>query len=262
MPTDRVHGTPVDKRDTVSRILAALHRRIVGGKLKAGTPLPPERELAAELEVSRFSLREALRVAESQGLVEISRGKRTRVVVDSAASVVAAMDLTLRRGIASPLQLTEARLVVEVEVARRAAERMTPDLLAALQQTIDRYEQAAAGDVEIRVSQDLEFHQLLARASGNPVFEMILATLGRLIVTSQRQTDPQAGQGTADTHRSILRAVAAGDAVAFPLYWMAATSVRTHAEAMTVPPTWFPENPTFRNYLLQLNLGDKSKGAE
>ena len=160
MPTDRIHGTPIDKRDTVSRILAALHRRIVGGKLKAGTPLPAERELAAELEVSRFSLREALRVAESQGLVEISRGKRTRVVVDSASSVVAAMDLTLRRGIASPLQLTEARLVVEVEVARRAAERMTPDLLAALQQTIDRYEQAAAGDVEIRVSQDLEFHQL------------------------------------------------------------------------------------------------------
>ena len=60
---------------------------------------------------------------------------------------------------------------------------MTPDLLAALQQTIDRYEQAA-GDVEIRVSQDMEFHQLLARASGNPVFEMILSTLGRLILTS------------------------------------------------------------------------------
>ena len=221
MPTDRIHATPIDKRDTVSRILAALHRRIVGGKLKAGTPLPPERELAAELGVSRFSLREGLRVAESQGLVEISRGKRTRVVVDSASSVVAAMDLTLRRGIASPLQLTEARLVVEVEVARLAAERMTPDLLAALQQTIDRYEQAA-GDVETRVSQDLEFHQLLARASGNPVFEMILSTLGRLILTSQRQTDPQAGHGTLDAHRKILRAVAAGDASA------AAKEMRAH----------------------------------
>ena len=43
----------------MSRILAPLHRRIVDGKLKAGTALPPERELAAELEVSRFSLREA-----------------------------------------------------------------------------------------------------------------------------------------------------------------------------------------------------------
>ena len=51
-------------------------------------------------------------------------------------------------------------------------------------------------------------------------------------------------------------------AVAFPLYWVAATSVKTHAEAMSVPPTWFPENPTFRNYLLQLNLGDRSEGAE
>ena len=225
MPTDRIHGTRVDKRDTVSQVLAALHRRIVGGQLKAGTALPPERELAAELGVSRFSLREALRVAESQGLVEISRGKRTRVVVDSASSVVAAMDLTLRRGIASPLQLTEARLVVEVAVARRAAERMTPELLAALQQTIDRYEQAA-GDVEVRVSQDLEFHQLLARASGNPVFEMILATLGRLIVMSLRRTDPHAAHGTPDTHQRILRAVAAGDASA------AAQEMRAHLESV------------------------------
>ena len=80
-------------------------------------------------------------MAESQGLVEISRGKRTRVVVDSASSVVAAMDLTLRRGSTSLLQLTEGRLVVEVEIARLAVERLTPDLLAALQQTIDRYEQ-------------------------------------------------------------------------------------------------------------------------
>ena len=51
-------------------------------------------------------------------------------------------------------------------------------------------------------------------------------------------------------------------AVAFPLYWVAATSLKTHAEAMSVPPTWFPEIPTFRNYLLQLNLGDRSEGAE
>ncbi len=225
MPTDRTHATLIDKRDTVPRILAALHRRIVGGKLKAGTPLPPERELAAELGVSRFSLREALRVAESQGLVEISRGRRTRVVVDSASSVVAAMDLTLRRGNASLLQLTEARLIVEVEVARLAAERMTPDLLAALQQTIDRYEQAA-GDTEVRVSQDMEFHLLLARASGNPVFEMILSTLGRLILTSQRQTIPHAAHGTLDNHRRILRAVAAGDASA------AANEMRAHLKGI------------------------------
>ena len=69
--------------------------------------------------MSRFSLREALRVAESQGLVEISRGKRTRVVVDSASSVVAAMALTLRRGIASPLQeMLGLDVPVHVQYAR------------------------------------------------------------------------------------------------------------------------------------------------
>ena len=210
--------------DTVSHVLADLHRRIVDGNLEAGTALPAERELAAELEVSRFNLREALRVAESQGLVEISRGKRTRVAADSATSAVAAMDLALRRGITSLLQLTEARLVVEVEVARLAAGRVTPDLLAALQQANDGYAEAA--DKEIRVRQDMEFHQLLARASGNPVFEMILSTLGRLIMESQRQTDPAVVQGTADAHQRILHAVAAGDASA------AAQEMRAHLESV------------------------------
>ena len=210
--------------DTVSHILGDLHRRIVGGQLKVGTALPAERELAAELGVSRFSLREALRVAESQGLVEISRGKRTRVVVDSASSAVAAMDLTLQRGIASLLQLTEARLVVEVEVARLAAEHTTPELVAALQNAIAGYEQA--GSKELRVRQDMEFHQLLARASGNPVFEMILSTLGRLIMESQRQTDPAVVHGTVDAHQKILHAVAAGDAPA------AAKEMRAHLESV------------------------------
>ena len=210
--------------DTVSHVLADLHRRIVDGNLEAGTALPAERELAAELEVSRFSLREALRVAESQGLVEISRGKRTRVAADSATSAVAAMDLALRRGITSLLQLTEARLVVEVEVARLAGGRMTPDLEAALQQANDGYAEAA--NKEIRVRQDMEFHQLLARASGNPVFEMILSTLGRLIMESQRQTDPAVVQGTADAHQRILHAVAACDAPA------AAQEMRAHLESV------------------------------
>ena len=163
-------------------------------------------------------------MAESQRLVEISRGKRTRVVTDSATSAVAAMDLALRRGITSLLQLTEARLVVEVEVARLAGGRMTPDLEAALQQANDGYAEAA--NKEIRVRQDMEFHQLLARASGNPVFEMILSTLGRLIMESQRQTDPGVVHGTTDQHQRILHAVSAGDAST------AAQEMRAHLESV------------------------------
>ena len=75
-----------------------------------------------------------------------------------------------------------------------------------------------AGDVEIRVSQDMEFHQLLARASGNPVFEMILSTLGRYGSACRART--------LDAHRKILRAVAAGAASA------AAKEMRGHLESV------------------------------
>ena len=76
-----------------------------------------------------------------------------------------------------------------------------------------------AGDVEIRVSQDMEFHQLLARASGNPVFEMILSTLGGANGSACRAR-------TLDAHRKILRAVAAGAASA------AAKEMRVHLESV------------------------------
>ena len=51
-------------------------------------------------------------------------------------------------------------------------------------------------------------------------------------------------------------------AVVLPLFWVSATSFKSYAEAQAVPPTLFPESPTFRNYLLQLNLGDRSEGQE
>ena len=229
--SDGINGTPIDRRSTVSRILANLHDRIVGGNMKPGSPLPAERELAAELGVSRFSLREALRVAESQGLVKISHGKRTQVATETASSVAAAWRIALRRGAASPVLLTEARLAVEVEIARLAAERATPDMLAALQETIDRHEQAAPGDAETRVAYDVEFHRLLACATGNPVFEMMLSPLVALLEASLRLTNfywEELRQTNFQhvPHRRVLRAVAAGDASA------AAKEMRAHLESV------------------------------
>jgi len=229
--SDRINGTPIDRSSTVSRILANLHDRIVGGNMKPGSPLPAERELAAELGVSRFSLREALRVAESQGLVKISHGKRTQVATETASSVAAAWRIALRRGAASPVLLTEARLAVEVEIARLAAERATPDMLAALQETIDRHEQAAPGDAETRVAYDVEFHRLLACATGNPVFEMMLSPLVALLEASLRLTNfywEELRQTNFQhvPHRRVLRAVAARDASA------AANEMRAHLESV------------------------------
>ena len=120
-------------------------------------------------------------------------------------------------------------MAVEVEIARLAAERATPDMVAALQQTIDRQEQATLDDAETHITYDLEFHLLLARATGNPVFEMMLSPLVNLLEASLRLTNFYwaALRQTSFQHvphRRVLRAVAAGDASA------AAKEMRAHLE--------------------------------
>ena len=67
---------PIKDTKKTEKIIAALKAHVVQGNLKTGTEFPSEKELALQLGVSRFSLREALRVAEAQGLIEISRGRR------------------------------------------------------------------------------------------------------------------------------------------------------------------------------------------
>ena len=66
---------PVPNGDKIEQIITVLQNYIIDGNLKAGDRIPPERQLASQLGVSRFSLREALRVAQTQGLIEISRGR-------------------------------------------------------------------------------------------------------------------------------------------------------------------------------------------
>ena len=62
--------------DKVEFAVEALHKFIVEGNIEPGTDLPPENEMAKQIGVSKFSMREALRVAQSQGLIEISQGTR------------------------------------------------------------------------------------------------------------------------------------------------------------------------------------------
>jgi DNA-binding FadR family transcriptional regulator len=74
---------PIKARDKIEQIVEILKNLIIEEKLSPGSVLPSERELAAQLHVSRYSLREALRAAQAQGLIELNQGKRPRVTLPS-----------------------------------------------------------------------------------------------------------------------------------------------------------------------------------
>ena len=198
--------SPIQRGDTVQQIVIALKELIIGGDLEPGTPLPSERELSERLEVSRFSLREALRVAQAQGLIEIRQGRRPRVAGPSAAPAAEVIALSLKRSRNTLLDLIVARQGLETQMARVAAQTISNQDLESLEQTIRSIE-SNPSDPGNCVEQDLVFHEILVKATNNPVFNIMLAPLTELLRRSREQTIRRGIDRVIIGHREILAAL-------------------------------------------------------
>jgi GntR family transcriptional regulator, transcriptional repressor for pyruvate dehydrogenase complex len=199
---------PISESNKIEKIIAALTSHIVGGKLKSGTELPSEKELALKLGVSRFSLREALRVAEAQGLIEISRGRKAKVAQPNAQAAAAIISLSIRRSRNTLLDLAEARHVLETHIARVAAKKITIASIKALERTVQLIAENPK-NLDLCLAQDIEFHEILVRATGNTVFEIMLAPLAELLRESRRRTMSADIQSVIDEHEKIVEALRA-----------------------------------------------------
>lgn len=197
-------ANPVDK---VEQVVRALHEYIVEGGLEPGTPLPSESEMVKQIGVSKFSMREALRVAQAQGLVEISQGKRTRVADVSVKPATGIMNLLMKRSKCLLLELTEARRSIEFSMIELAVERRTEEHIELMAQTISDME-ANQEDLPYSVEKDIQFHGILAQATGNRVFELIHESLMGLLSESRKETLRVSGVGKAVAeHKKILAAL-------------------------------------------------------
>lgn len=214
---------PIGNIDKLQQIIATLHKFIIDGNLQYGTELPSEKDLATALHVSRFSLREALRIAQVQGLIEISRGRKPRVAEPSAVAAAQMISLTLRRSQRTLLDLASVRLVLETYVAAEAAARVSDDDIDRLQKTVDIIT-AEAGNADICVAQDIEFHSILVKAAGNIVLEIMLAPLAQLLRETRRENIQYGVDPILQGHVAVLDAVRKHDSAA------AAAAMRTHLE--------------------------------
>jgi DNA-binding FadR family transcriptional regulator len=170
---------PVKRRRAFEDIIFQIENAIYEGRLTVGDRLPPERELAEIFQVSRASVREALRVLEAFGVLTARRGTGA----DSGSIVSAENDSPLSGLLqlyASLLQmpltdLLEVREALEMLTARRAAERASDEDVERLRAILDAMR--AAKDPEDFLTADTEFHLLLARSSGNSVAPLIMGAL-------------------------------------------------------------------------------------
>jgi GntR family transcriptional repressor for pyruvate dehydrogenase complex len=193
--------------DKVEQAVEALHEFIIQGDLAPGTELPPESEMAKQLGVSKFSMREALRVAQAQGLVEIVQGRRTTVAEVSVEPAAGIMNLIFRRSENALLDLTEARKCLECSIVRFAAVRAKNEHIQAMQATIQALREHQ-DDMEFCIDKDIEFHNVLLKASNNKVFEIMLAPLTELLKRSRLETLSMSGIAKAvDEHTAVLQAL-------------------------------------------------------
>jgi GntR family transcriptional regulator, transcriptional repressor for pyruvate dehydrogenase complex len=170
---------PVKRRRAFEEIVVQIENAIHEGRLTVGDRLPPERELAEIFQVSRASVREALRVLEAFGVLSARRGTGA-----DSGSILSAQNESPLSGLlrlyASLLQmpledLLEVREALETLTARRAAERATPEDLERLRSIVESMNNT--GKPEEFLTLDTEFHVALARASGNSVAPLIMGAL-------------------------------------------------------------------------------------
>ena|SRR5882757_65203 len=173
---------PVRLPKAADIVAGALRAKIVTGELQADDPLPPEEQLMSEMRVARTTIREALRVLESEGLVVIRRGAGggARVRLPSGATVARYIGLLLQYEGATVSDVHRARTMLEAPAAGLLAENATPEALAALREALD--DEAAGLDDPLRASRAQgHFHQRVVELTGCRTYMALSAVASRII---------------------------------------------------------------------------------
>lgn len=157
---------PVRKIIVVDATIDGLRKFIAERGLRPGDRLPPERDLATALSVSRNSLREALKSLSVQGVLDIRHGSGIYVREQSLEPFVASMVGLLSAERALFVELIEARQTVDAVLVGLAAERATPDDLVAIAAFLER--EGNPSEAQMRVF-EVEFEKLLGRAAHNRI---------------------------------------------------------------------------------------------
>lgn len=176
---------PVKRLNVGDNIVNQIKNLFLSGKLKAGDRLPPEREMMDLFQVGRTSLREALKVLESLGLIERSQ-KGTFISSNFNDSFTESLVYQFYFSDAEWEDIFEARWILEKELAFLAANRATTEELMEIQQTIEEMEAAIVeNNQQNYVNANMLFHEKIAAASHNVVMIDMYKSISNLVLNIQ-----------------------------------------------------------------------------
>jgi GntR family transcriptional repressor for pyruvate dehydrogenase complex len=209
--TDRARPwrSPPGRTALVDHVVEEVRQAIVRGDYPVGGELPAAEKLAIGFGVSMTVIREAMRVLRSQGLVEVFQGKRPLVAATDSTATVSMLGQSLGRA-GRMEDLMQVRWVLEVAIAAIAAEKATPEHLVRLAATVDEMRDGTT--VDRQVDADVQFHRVLAEATGNPLFPILLQSLEALLREFRRQAIEVRGvRSGIKEHAAVLEAVRSRD---------------------------------------------------
>lgn len=174
-------------REITPRLIARFKELISDGTFSPGQKLPGERDLAKTFEVSRASLRPALKTLEIMGVVRQRVGDGTYLTKDPLDILSEPLDFLVLVDDISYEELLETRLIVEPQLAALAAERATEEGLDPLRKAVEGMREAV-GDTEAIFREDVAFHAGIYKAAGNRLCERFFGVLHRAYLQSIRRT--------------------------------------------------------------------------
>jgi GntR family transcriptional repressor for pyruvate dehydrogenase complex len=207
------------RRNVTSSTSESVYRKmldsICAGEWPVGSSIPSERTLIDQFGVSRISIREAVSMLRGLGVVDVSHGRRTRVrkidtkILDQLLPMMLALD-----GQRTFQQIFDVRIALESRTAFLAASSRSDTQLEKIYKLAKKFRRQTMTASASALKTDLEFHLMIAEATGNPLFSVLLAAIARLVVFGQSESckdDPERRRRAVRAHSAIAEAIADRD---------------------------------------------------
>lgn len=207
--------TPIQRESVAEMVVRRILDMVKAGVLKAGDALPPERDLALSLDVSRPSVREAMRGLAVLGVVKSRQGGGAYISDLGPDALLGPIQFYLSLESMNIRELYDARSLIESDVARRAAVNITDADLARLE-TVLAIQHDTIGDPLAFRKSDFEFHEIIWIGSGNAFLKRIGESLNVLGLEFRKRASERPGvlEQSLQDHRRLLDALKARDPAA------------------------------------------------
>jgi GntR family transcriptional repressor for pyruvate dehydrogenase complex len=209
---------PVATRRTFEEAVEQIAEKVRAGELHEGDRLPSERELAAQMRISRPTLREAVKALVAAGVLEVRRGQGGGIFVTSELVPRELLRTATQMRVGEVAGVLEARRLLEPRVAQLAAVHAADDDFAAMRATIERQRDLAKGSDILRhedlfLQLDLKFHMVMARATRNSTVVSLMRSLFRRLEIARDMAvhAPLVPDWVLDVHERTLAAIRAAD---------------------------------------------------